>query len=172
VKFFPAVLLILGGDLSTKHLLKEFIMANCDSPECLQALTRLQEARNRILSLCSIIEQLRADQESRRATMTSLMLAILATLAALVWVLTLPFPFDLIAGIAVGIVLAGLLIAWSVLLSQVNNLEKEISEIQLSLSEARNGFSNAVSEVMATCDPECWNLVDFDQPECPLKEKG
>jgi hypothetical protein len=80
VKFFPAVLLILGGDLSTKHLLKEFIMANCDSPECLQALTRLQEARN--------------------------------------------------------------------------------------------GFSNAVSEVMATCDPECWNLVDFDQPECPLKEKG
>jgi len=145
-------------------------MANCDSPECLQALARLQEARNRILSLCSIIEQLRGDQSSKRALMAGLLLAMLALLAALAWALSIPFPLSLIAIIPIAAALAALVIWWGILAGQVSSIEGQISDVQLSLSEARNGFSNAVSEVMATCDPECWDLVDFDQPECPSDE--
>lgn len=39
------------------------------------------------------------------------------------------------------------------------------------MSAARAEFDNAVAEVMATCDEDCWELVDFDQPLCPQSQE-
>jgi hypothetical protein len=139
-------------------------MTTCDSQECIQALTRLQLAKNEILSLCSQLEQLRASAASFDS-LVKLFLAIasamlitagaLSTIPIIGWILAAVFV--ILAAIATA--MAAYFASRSALINgQINDLEKE-------LAAARDAFANAVAEVMATCPPECWG--ELDQPTCP-----
>lgn len=146
-------------------------MGKCDEGECLQALTRLQAARNRILSLCDLITQLRADQEAHRAMVKlyEMTLLLLAGLGAWAWFL-LPPPLNGIGVAVLALTAIGVLIALVVQQNAIARLELLIIDTNQNLLTARSDLDSAVAEVMATCDPECWSLVDMDQPACPADE--
>lgn len=154
----------------SENQFKEFIMAECDSPECLQALARLQDLRNRILTICSRIEQFQALADNYRAL--ALMFAAMAALLLAAGLAMVLNPLTLIAGVAT-LITAGVLFLvsglFAILAIQATN---RMTKAQQDLLDARGEFSSAVQEVMATCDPECWDLADFDQPECPGSDKA
>ena len=140
-------------------------MANCDEGECAQALARAVQARNRILSICSELDQIRKDQSAHRALALALV-AIAGLMAGVAMaLLALPWPFNLLAAIPAAIAL-GLLIAFGVQMGIVASLQKAAIDAVQRLGAARAEFDAAVATVMDECDAECWELVDLDQPAC------
>jgi hypothetical protein len=143
---------------------KEIYMAECDSQECVQALTRLQNARNAILSLCSELEQLRASAASFDALMKAMLAVASAMLALAAAALTIPILGWIAAAVffAIAAVFAGLAVYFATRSGIING---QINQLENDLSAARQTFSNAAAEVMATCPQECWG--DLNQPSCP-----
>jgi hypothetical protein len=132
----------------------------CDTPECSAAIARLQAARNRILSLCDRLSQLRASASSFNALAAS-MLAIAGVMAGL-GTAVLP---NLIAAIAFWIaaaLFAGLAVYFAVRSGIING---QINDVEQEMVAAREEFDKAVTEVMKNCPSECWGVLD--QPLCP-----
>ena len=140
-------------------------MANCNEGECGQALARVVEARNRILSICSELDQIRKDQSAHRALALVLLASAMMMLGAALALLALPWPFSLLAAIPAAIA-AGLLVAFAVQLGIVANLQQRAIDAFQRLGAARAELDAAVATVMDECDAECWELVDLDQPPC------
>lgn len=142
-------------------------MADCDEPECLQALTRLQLARNRILSLCDLITQLSDAQSRHRALVAAFSTIALALAGTIAVIMTfVPFPFNLIAAAAVAAALIAVLVAMALQFAQIAHIEADIQRAQQDLATARAEFDSAVAEVMANCDEDCWEDLDLNQPSC------
>lgn len=141
-------------------------MADCDSQECINARMAFQAAKNKILSLCSQIKQLRADLESKNKqadNARNFMLALLLLAAALAAFLPWPFSLFVTGGVLLAAaILAGVMIGF---LIQANNIEADISKLQEELVAARKAFDKAVADVMKACGPDCWD--DLNQPPCP-----
>ncbi|MBN2624808.1 MAG: hypothetical protein JXA83_15625 [Acidimicrobiales bacterium] len=146
-------------------------MANCDEGECAQALARAVEARNRILSICSELDQIRKDQSAHRALAMLLVAAAVMMLAAALALLTLPWPFNLLAAIPAAVA-AGLLIAFGVQMGIVASLQQAAIDAVQRLGAARAELDAAVATVMDECDAECWALVDLDQPACDAEAEA
>jgi hypothetical protein len=138
-------------------------MANCDSQECVQALMKLQAARNLILSLCSQLEQLRASAASFDALVkmfmdiAKLMLA-LALAAAAIPVLGLLWAAAFLILALIATAMAAYFGSKSALING------QIKDVEDALVDARNAFTNAATEVMAACPQECWE--ELNQPSC------
>lgn len=137
--------------------------AQCDSPECVQALKHLQNARNKVLSLCSQLAQLRASAAGFDSLMKAMlavatgMLAVAAAVGAvplLGWIAAAPF-------LALAAVFLALAIYFATRSALING---QISDLEQQLVAAQNQFNDAVSEVMANCPPECWG--DLNMPAC------
>lgn len=136
----------------------------CDTPECSQALARLQAARNAILRLCSQITQLRASAASFDLLMKA-MLAVATIMVAIgTAALAIPFLGAIVAAIFYGIaaVFAGLAAYFAARSGIING---QISALEEELVAAREAFDKAVADVMANCPSECWGVLD--QPACP-----
>ena len=137
--------------------------SQCDSPECVQAHKHLQDARNKVLSLCSQLEQLRASAAGFDSLMKAMlalatgMLALAAAVAAipvLGWIVAAPF-------LALALVFLTLAVYFATRSALING---QIHDLEQQLAAAQNEFTNAVSEVMASCPPECWG--DLNLPTC------
>ncbi len=138
-------------------------MADCNDPECVQARIRLQEARNTILAICSVIEQLEAVAKRINTTIAAISAAILGLLLVLDKVWQVPVVGQILGWAlvaAIGI-LTGLLLGFMIVASQLSSQLKAERE---KLAAANEAFANAAAEVMAACPPECWE--DLDQPQC------
>ena len=140
-------------------------MANCDEGECAQALARAAQARNRILSICSELDQIRKDQSAHRALALALAAAAALMVGVVLALLSLPWPFNLLAAIPAVIAL-GLMIAFGVQMGIVASLQQAAIDAVQRLGAARAELDAAVATVMDECDAECWELVDLDQPVC------
>lgn len=138
-------------------------MAECDSPECIQALTRLQQKKNAILSLCDQLSQLRASA----ASFDSIMKAMLAMAGVLITLGTAAATIPILGWIAALILyaMAAVFLGLALYFATRSALVKgQITQLENELAQARNAFDNAVAEVMATCPQECWG--DLNQPKC------
>jgi hypothetical protein len=147
-------------------------MAACDDPECLQALQALQLARNEILALCELIRQLDADIARHRALLAVYVLLELALLGTLTAIITFAPPIlkEILAAVVL-IAMAAVLVAIGFQLNLIAKAQQAIARAVATMNAARTAFDNAVAQVMATCDRECWASVDLDQPACPVVGK-
>jgi hypothetical protein len=89
-----------------------------------------------------------------------LALALLGGLFVAAW------PVSLLLGALFAIAAAALIGAMVYQYAQVARLERMAIEAHQRLTAERAAFDNAVAEVMAACDAECWGLVDLSQPPC------
>ncbi len=139
-------------------------MAECDDPECLQALERLQELRNLILTICSRIDQLNIIASNMRAVALALIVAGMALVGVAIALFTNPFTAP--GGIALLAAALAMLLLAAGLLARANGINGDIAEASQYLLDLRGQYTSAAAEVMQTCDPECWDLVDLNQPDC------
>lgn len=138
-------------------------MAECNDPECVQARTRLQDARNKILALCSLLDQLRKTASSWNTAIAALLAAAAALAVAAAQALAVPI-IGIFAAIAL-LVTAGLLLILAATFAVIAaGIRSQISDAEKELAAANAAFANAVAEVMASCPPECWE--GLDQPQC------
>lgn len=136
----------------------------CDTPECSQAIGRLQAARNRILSLCDRLTQLRASAASFDLLMKAMLAISAAMLALAVASLTVPV-LGWVAGVIFGAIATTFLAAAIYFAARSGIINGEITAVELEMVAAREEFDKAVLEVMANCPSECWGVLD--QPLCP-----
>lgn len=138
----------------------------CDTPECSQALARLQAARNAILSLCSQISQLRASAailDSQARTWGTLAGVFLALAAAAIGI-PIPILNWVIAALLLAAALTFAIIAIN-FAARLGEVNRQITALLEELVAAREAFDKAVTDVMANCPSECWGILD--QPTCP-----
>ncbi|MBV7326988.1 hypothetical protein KFU94_01745 [Chloroflexi bacterium TSY] len=153
----------MSPELTEQEQTKISKEAECNSPECVQARMRLQAARNKILSICSKLDQLRKSLSSWNTAIAVL----LGVISALVIAAGSVFPIPVVGPFAAAFLLgvAGLLLLLVGLFALfANNLRTQVSDAERELAAANDAFANAVEEVMATCPPECWE--GLDQPRC------
>ena len=139
-------------------------MLDCNSEECITARGNLVSARNEINSLCAGLALLRAALASA-TTMAAIYGAMAAAMLALavVWAAFSGFGLGIIAVAFAGLGLVFLGIQ-AYFLGLVLNLNRQISEAEIELDEARKDFQSAVSEILKNCPSECWG--DLVMPLC------
>ena len=122
----------------------------CDTPECSQALARLQAARNAILSLCSQISQLRASAailDSQARTWGTLAGVFLALAAAAIGI-PIPILNWVIAALLLAAALTFAIIAIN-FAARLGEVNRQITALLEELVAAREAFDKAVTDVMA-----------------------